>query len=78
MRNSQMSNISTNDPYVQTALNYINNDTKPTKTVITQSHPEKAANKPIIRGKLNNKLGKMFCGSAVSYTHLTLPTIYSV
>ena len=52
-----------NDPYVQTALNYINNDTKPTKTVITQSHPEKAANKPIIRGKLNNKLGKMFCDS---------------
>ena len=48
-----------NDPYVQTALNYINNDTKPTKTVITQSHPEKAANKPIIHGKLNNKLGKM-------------------
>ena len=24
-----------NDPYVQTALNYINNDTKPTKTAIT-------------------------------------------
>ena len=23
-----------NDPYVQTALNYINNDTKPTKAVI--------------------------------------------
>ena len=33
------------------------------KTIISSNHSEKAINKPIVRGKLANKLGKIFFDS---------------
>ena len=48
-------------------LHYIENNGKRPKTtgktIISSNHSEKAINKPIVRGKLANKLGKIFFDS---------------
>ena len=54
------------DALVDAWANYIDGKTgkpKPSKTVITNANSEFAANKPIVRGRINGKLGKIFIDS---------------
>lgn len=45
-----------------------------TKTVISKAYSEKAANKPIIKGKLENKTGKIFCDSGAEINFIATET----
>lgn len=48
---------------------------KATPTLISKSHSEKAANKPVIRGKVQNLRGKIFCDSGAEINFIDLKTV---